>query len=190
MRITEILHPQRRRRTRRIALIVIGALCAPLAFLQWSYAEQSKTTLPFSVHPLDGEITARFGNGFDPFAKRKRFHRGLDIKAATGTPIVAPGPGRVVETSHNPKTYGYLLVIDHGQGVVTRYGHLAGFEVKKGDRVKAGTIVGRVGSTGRSTGPHLHFEVLKDGKFIDPESVTPALQQTGALHRSGKTAVL
>lgn len=183
MRITQILHPHRRRRAGRAALIVVGALCAPLTVLQWSYAEQSQTGgLPFTVHPLEGKVTARFGKAIDPFTKGKRFHRGLDIKAALGTPIVAPGPGRVIETSIKPKTYGYLLVIDHGQGVVTRYGHLEGFEVKTGDRVKAGTVVGRVGSTGKSTGPHLHFEVLKDGKYIDPESVTPTGKEANGLH--------
>ncbi|MEO1174174.1 MAG: M23 family metallopeptidase, partial [Myxococcota bacterium] len=126
----------------------------------------------FSVSPLDSVITSRFGRV--PGPKRvMRDHKGLDIRAPVGTGIVAPAGGIVVGTRKSEKAYGHLLTIDHGGGLVTRYAHLHAFEVKVGDTVKAGDLIARVGNTGYSTGPHLHFEVIRDGKHVDPETLIP-----------------
>lgn len=112
--------------------------------------------------PVSGRITSRFGPRWG------RHHYGLDVAAPTGTPVRAAAAGRVT-FSGSRGNYGLLIVIDHGGGVETRYAHLSRLQVKEGDRVRQGQVIGRVGSTGNSTGPHLHFEVLIDGTHQDPE---------------------
>jgi murein DD-endopeptidase MepM/ murein hydrolase activator NlpD len=103
----------------------------------------------------------------DPFTGKRDFHPGLDISANTGTPIFATASGKV-ELAAPSGDYGNLVVVDHGYGLVTRYGHLSKFLVWQGSEVKRGDVVGYVGSTGRATGPHLHYEVLANGKLINP----------------------
>ncbi len=125
-------------------------------------------TLPLR-RPLEGEVehTSGFGTRFDPFTRGPALHTGVDFRAETGTPARATGAGRVV-TAEYSGGYGNLVEIDHGNGIVTRYGHLMSFLVSPGDRVAAGQVIGLTGSTGRSTGPHLHYETRVAGEPVNP----------------------
>ncbi|HHB12063.1 MAG TPA: hypothetical protein ENK62_02545 [Chromatiales bacterium] len=114
-----------------------------------------------------GFISSPFGKRVDPFTGKSEFHKGLDFAAKVGSEVVAVAGGIVTWAGKRPG-YGYLVEIDHGGGFVTRYGHNQKLLVKTGDRVERGQVIGLVGSTGRSTGPHVHFEVLHDGKVVDP----------------------
>lgn len=121
-----------------------------------------------STSPIDGvKISSSFGRRTDPIHGGSRFHGGMDLAATTGTPVKSAGPGVVVRAAF-AGGYGNLVVIDHGDGLQTRYAHLDAFDVDVGDRVPAGARIGSVGETGRTTGPHLHFEVRRDGKAVDP----------------------
>lgn len=113
-------------------------------------------------------ISSDYGNRISPFSGLHQNHDGLDIPAQFGSPILAAGKGRVIFSAYAPG-YGNLVEIDHGQGVVTRYGHAAKLLVKAGEIVEQSQKIATVGSTGKSTGPHLHFEVSKDGVSIDPK---------------------
>jgi murein DD-endopeptidase MepM/ murein hydrolase activator NlpD len=126
------------------------------------------TDAPASVDlPLATGVSSRFGWRSDPFTGESKFHRGVDLRAAYGTEVPAAAAGTVVFAGERG-TYGTLVVMRHANGVETRYAHLSALEVKDGDVVEAGTAVGRVGSTGRSAAPHLHFEVLVNGERVDP----------------------
>lgn len=120
-----------------------------------------------SIIPVNGLFTSGFGKRIDPFTGRLSFHPGIDLAAPIGTPVYAPAAGRVRKITWL-KGYGLTLEIDHGYGVVTRYAHLARVSVKLGQRVKRGDIIAYVGNTGRSTGPHLHYEVIVYGKHVNP----------------------
>ena len=120
-----------------------------------------------SEAPVDGPIGSGFGFRTDPFSGRAALHAGLDFPAESGTPIHAAAGGVVTVRDTHPE-YGQLLEIDHGNGLATRYAHVAGYEVALGALVKRGQRVARVGSTGRSTGAHLHFEVLVNGVPQNP----------------------
>ena len=115
-----------------------------------------------------GYVSSRFGKRVDPFTKRVTFHSGVDIASPKGTAFTAMADG-VVTWSGKRAGYGNMVEIDHGDGRSTRYGHASALLVAKGDYVKKGQKIGLVGSTGRSTGPHLHFEVLMNGKQINPK---------------------
>lgn len=117
--------------------------------------------------PVAGEITSRFGERKNPMGAGDDFHPGLDIAAPEGTPIGASAPGRVVAAGPDAG-YGNLIVVDNGNGVTTRYGHCSQIYARIGEMVAAGQTIGAVGSTGRSTGPHLHFEVRVGDKPVDP----------------------
>ena len=120
-----------------------------------------------SMWPLAGWISSRFGNRRDPFTGGADFHPGLDISANHGSPIHAPADGTVATAGyHGP--YGNMVIIDHGFGLTTRYGHLSRFAVSAQQQIRRGDVIGYVGSTGRSTSPHLHYEVLVNGKLTDP----------------------
>lgn len=111
--------------------------------------------------------TSDFGNRFHPIYHTNKLHAGTDFGGKIGTPIMVAGPGRVI-FSGTQKGYGNIVIIDHGDGITTRYAHQSKLGVKKGDTVKAGQIIGAVGNTGGSTGPHLHFEVREKGKPMNP----------------------
>jgi murein DD-endopeptidase MepM/ murein hydrolase activator NlpD len=111
-----------------------------------------------SIWPVRGYLSASFGNRIDPFTGQPDFHPGLDVSTPLGTPIHAPADGVVISCA-DKGGYGHSIVVDHGNGIVTRYGHLASYAVKAGQRIRRGDILGAVGSTGRSTGPHLHYEI-------------------------------
>ncbi|MCH8056136.1 MAG: M23 family metallopeptidase [Deltaproteobacteria bacterium] len=103
----------------------------------------------------------------DPWTGKPEFHSGLDIPKPIGTPVYAPGDG-VVDTVKRSKVNGRTLGLNHGQGITTRYAHLSKIQVKKGDRVRKGQQIAIVGNTGKSTNPHLHYEVRINGVPIDP----------------------
>jgi len=114
-----------------------------------------------------GRLTSGYGYRTHPISGVKTFHNGIDIAAATGTGVYAYASGTVISVSQN-NTLGKYIAIDHGNGLVTRYLHLSKFNVEKGDKVSTGDRIGSVGNTGYSTGPHLHFEVLKNGSYQNP----------------------
>ncbi len=118
--------------------------------------------------PVDGvAMSSSFGNRVDPITRRRAFHSGIDFTAPRGTPIYASGGGRVIYAGFRSQ-YGNTVEIDHGGGVATRYAHASKVLVKVGQVVMPGEKIALIGSTGRSTGPHLHFEILRDGHFVDP----------------------
>ncbi len=112
-------------------------------------------------------MTSAFGTRTDPFLKRAALHSGIDFKASTGTPILATAYGTIVEAGRNGG-YGKMVEIDHGSGITTRYAHMSRVTVSVGEQVEKGTIIGKAGSTGRSTGPHLHYEVRRNGDAVNP----------------------
>ena len=120
-----------------------------------------------SIWPAHGWLTGTFGGRSDPFTGEPGFHQGLDISTERGQPVFATADG-VVESSSFTGDYGNLLVLKHEFGLITRYGHLSAFAVKAGATVKRGDVIGYVGSTGRSTGSHLHYEILAGGSLINP----------------------
>ena len=120
-----------------------------------------------SIWPVHGWLSAGFGLRADPFTGDSDYHPGLDISADTGTPVYATASG-TVEMASASGDYGNLVVLTHGFGFVTRYGHLSKFSVKIGQRVVRGDIIGYVGATGRATGPHLHYKVVASGKLLNP----------------------
>jgi murein DD-endopeptidase MepM/ murein hydrolase activator NlpD len=127
----------------------------------------------FPVKKGDGvEISSSYGMRVDPISKKKRKHKGVDIRAPKGTPIYATADGliRIVKANYvKGKGYGRYIIIDHEGGYSTLYAQLSEYNTKEGQEVKQGDIIGYVGSSGRSTGPHLHYEVMKDGENVDSE---------------------
>jgi murein DD-endopeptidase MepM/ murein hydrolase activator NlpD len=120
-----------------------------------------------SIWPAHGWLTGTFGGRSDPFTGEPGFHQGLDISTERGQPVYATADG-VVESASYTGDYGNLIVLKHAFGLATRYGHLSAFAVKTGTTVGRGDIIGYVGSTGRSTGSHLHYEILANGSLINP----------------------
>ena len=125
-----------------------------------------------AIQPVRNEnlraVASGFGYRSDPFTKVRKFHAGMDFSAKTGTPVFATGDGVVVRADANASGYGNHIVIRHGYGYETLYGHLSKYKAKRGERVKRGDIIGYVGSTGRSEAPHLHYEVHKGGAVVNP----------------------
>lgn len=119
------------------------------------------------LKPCSGEITSGFGYRVHPIFGVRKMHTGVDIANQTGTPVKAAGDGKVIETARE-RGYGNMVLIDHGKGRTTLYGHLSSIDCKSGDLVQAGDVIGKVGSTGFATGPHLHFEVRINGDPVDP----------------------
>lgn len=122
--------------------------------------------------PVNGSITSGYGWRVHPISGVTSFHDGLDIAAGTGTPIGAAAAG-TVDFAGWLGGYGRLVVIDHGDGIETRYGHLSGFNVAEGNWVSAGDTVGFVGQSGDATGPHVHFEIRKSGRTVNPGDYLP-----------------
>ena len=125
-----------------------------------------------AIQPVRNENLKRMVSGFgyrtDPFTKVRKMHEGMDFTAKKGTPIFATGDGVVARADNTVSGYGNHIVIRHGYGYETLYGHLSKYKCRAGQRVKRGEIIGFVGSTGRSEGPHLHYEVHKNGKVVNP----------------------
>ena len=120
-----------------------------------------------SIWPTHGWLSSSMGNRADPFTGEKDFHPGLDISADKGDPVYATADGKVVNASA-AGNYGNLVILDHGYGLETRYGHLSAFKVELGQTVKRGDLLGLVGSTGRATSSHLHYEVRANGRILNP----------------------
>jgi murein DD-endopeptidase MepM/ murein hydrolase activator NlpD len=125
-----------------------------------------------AIQPVRNENLKQIASGFgyrsDPFTKVRKFHAGMDFSAKTGTPIFATGDGVVERADATASGYGNHIVIRHGFGYETLYGHLSKYKCRAGQRVKRGDIIGYVGSTGRSEGPHCHYEVHKNGEVVNP----------------------
>lgn len=138
----------------------------------------SKLMVPTQEPVVGSSLGSAFGWRIDPLNGRSALHTGLDFPAAPGTPIVTAAGGVVVTQEYHP-AYGNMIEIDHGNELITRYAHASKVFVKKGDLVKRGQKVAEVGTTGRSTGPHLHFEVLVQGVFQDPQKFLNAGKNLG-----------
>ena len=124
-------------------------------------------------NPTVGRFTSGFGMRPDPFTGLRRFHNGLDYANVPGTPIRAAGSGRVVHIESQIGNYGKFVILRHADGFQTLYAHMSAFDVRVGDFVYQGDVIGRMGNTGRSTGPHLHFSVIRNGRFVDPLNYLP-----------------
>ena len=120
-----------------------------------------------SIWPVPGWLSSPYGNRRDPFTGGPDFHPGLDISADYGEPVHATADGTIAVAGVSGN-YGNLVEIDHGYGIVTRYGHLSRFQTTAGQQVHRGDVIGYVGSTGRSTSAHLHYEILLNGKLTNP----------------------
>lgn len=120
------------------------------------------------VEPGVGYYSSSFGWRIDPFTRKKAFHHGLDISALPGTEVIAPADGKVTKV-YKDRRGGKIVEISHGNGFKTIYGHLQDYSVRRGDKVNRGDVIATVGNTGRSTGPHLHYEVQVDGKRMNPK---------------------
>src|SRR5215469_12439833 len=120
-----------------------------------------------NLWPVEGQVTGSFGERIDPFNGEGAFHSGVDIGSSYGHPIVAPADG-IVTVTDILGGYGKTIMINHGNGISTRYGHLSGFAVTTGQRVQRGEVIGYIGESGRSTGPHLHYEVRINDTPVNP----------------------
>ncbi|HVB38994.1 MAG TPA: peptidoglycan DD-metalloendopeptidase family protein [Vicinamibacterales bacterium] len=141
--------------------------------------------LPDLSQVLDAAVNSPYGWRRDPFNGQVKFHGGVDLRAAYGAEVPVVGPG-VVKFAGDEGGYGLTVLVQHADGIETRYAHLSSLDVQTGQQVTAGQMIGRVGMTGRATGPHLHFEVLDNGRRVNPEQV--ALQLGGKFKSSGTNA--
>ncbi len=130
----------------------------------WERAEALGTLFKY---PVRGRISSKMGFRIDPFTRQRAFHAGIDISNRIGTPVYAAQTGKVIFTGYKGN-YGKTVILSHQQGYTTLYGHLDEILVKKGQTVRQGTKIGTLGNTGRSTGPHLHFEIRRYRRVIDP----------------------
>lgn len=130
-------------------------------------ADWIKANAAPNLWPVEGLVTGSFGERIDPFNGEGAFHRGVDISSSVGQPVVAPADG-VVTFADFLGGYGRAIIVDHGHGLTTRYGHLANFAVIAGQEIHRGDTIGYVGLSGRSTGPHLHYEVRINDEAVDP----------------------
>lgn len=148
-------------------------------------------TLVPSTHPVEGPVGSGFGFRIDPITGRAALHTGLDFPSDVGTPILAAAGGIVIVSEPHP-AYGQMIEIDHGNALVTRYAHASKLLVKAGTMVKRGQKIAEVGNSGRSTGPHLHFEVMLSGvqqnptRFLNGQVTTPAVVADGAKWRAAR----
>ena len=136
------------------------------------------------------EFTSGFGSRDDPFRHGAAFHPGIDLAAPYGTPVYATADGTVLRAGWNSGGYGNLVEIDHGRGIVTRYGHMSAILVADGQHITRGQQIGRVGSTGRSTGNHLHYEVRIDGKAVNPIPFMKSTDYVVAMQRRANTTAM
>jgi murein DD-endopeptidase MepM/ murein hydrolase activator NlpD len=154
-----------------VELLELRAARLEMDLQVYEAALKEKARVP-SIWPVEGESTDSFGYRGSPFGGGSEFHPGQDIAAPRGTPVFAPADGTVVEAGWK-NGYGQTVVLDHGNGLTTRYGHLSKMEVGVGQELKRGEELGLVGSTGRSTGPHLHYEVRLGDLPVSPLHYLP-----------------
>ena len=142
------------------------------AILKLAEAKQDFLASIPAIQPVQNEklrhVASGFGYRTDPFTKARKMHEGMDLTAKTGTPIFASGDGIVARADNSASGFGNHIVIRHGYGYESLYAHLSKYKCRAGQRVKRGDIIGYVGSTGRSEAPHLHYEVHKNGKVVNP----------------------
>jgi murein DD-endopeptidase MepM/ murein hydrolase activator NlpD len=158
-----------------LAALLTASMTAAAGLPVTRASESAPGATPVAVPPqrsgsgpeTPATITSPFGWRRDPFTGASRFHSGVDIKAAYGSDVTSAAAGRVV-SSGDQRGYGQTVVVEHGPGLRTRYAHLSHIAVREGDIVSSGDLLGRVGQSGRATGPHLHFEVLENGRPVDP----------------------
>ena len=174
MRIKHIMNPSGYRintSAKNAVLLGLGMSMSALllAFHPMSHARQDNQNLKM-VHPVpQAKLTSSYGVE----NKMHKFHNGVDLAAQIDTPIKAAAAGKVVTATENLKgfkNYGTIIVIDHGNGLQTLYSHLNTLNVTEGEWVQSGQLIGGVGETGRATGPHVHFEVIKNGERVDPKN--------------------
>jgi len=140
-------------------------------YLQW--LESKPTGMPIQNV---SSISSEYGPRIDPFNRRDSFHSGLDFQSSIGTPIMVTANGRVLKANWD-SNYGRLLIIDHGDGYLSRYAHTQDVYVREGDIVRRNQVVASVGTSGRSTGPHLHYEIVKNGEIINPKEMLIGLTE-------------
>lgn len=172
MRIANIMNTKGKRASRSgiKGYVALATSVFTLTAVQWAYADGLSGAPDFSARPMEGRLSSSFGVRNDPFSKQERMHHGADIAAPLGASIVAAASGEVTR-AETLDGFGKLIEIAHSGGYVTRYANLGELIVAKGDKVSAGDTIARNGVSGRSTGPHLHVEVIKDGERIDPATV-------------------
>ena len=141
--------------------------------------------IPSDKPVKSAEFTSAFGVRSDPFRRGAAMHAGIDLAGPSGTPIYATADGTVTTAGWNSGGYGNLVKIDHGRGIETRYGHLSSMAVQPGTRVTRGQIIGRMGSTGRSTGSHLHYEVRIDDRPVNPIPFMRSTDYLVAMKKAG-----
>ena len=157
-------------------------------FTSWKKLDSitdSAIAVPSDKPVKTAEFTSGYGIRSDPFRGRAARHQGIDLAAPQGTPIYATADGIVSEAAYNSGGYGNLVKLDHGRGIETRYGHLSTFLVRAGQRVVRGQQIGRMGSTGRSTGSHLHYEVRIDGRAVNPIPFMKSNEYLLAMQKNG-----
>lgn len=150
------------------------------AIYQELLARKSRLDCTPSVYPLNGYLARGYGVKPDPFTGESRLHSGVDIAAGIGTPVHATADGRVELAEYQPQ-FGNIITIDHGDGVKTCYGHLSRFAVKAKTKVHRGDVIGYVGNTGYSTGPHCHYEVHVSGRAVNPMNYICSSEALAAL---------
>ena len=136
--------------------------------LNHTYVRAWQKNIVPSMWPVNGRLLSRFGDREDPFSGEGAFHTGVDISASMGTPVHAAADGIVYSAEYEGGGYGRMVVIDHGNGMKTRYAHLSRIEVVGGQEIRRGEVVGLSGDSGRTTSPHLHFEVRMGGSAVNP----------------------
>ncbi len=147
---------------------------------RYEYASKKVKSLPLGTPVKTPVVSSHFGTRVDPFNGRVAMHSGIDFKAPTGTPVMASGAGKVIKAGRSGG-YGKVVTIRHPSGFTTRYAHLSSILVKEGQRVKLGQKIGKIGSTGRSTGPHLHYEVRSNGSARNPSKYLKVGRQVSDL---------
>jgi murein DD-endopeptidase MepM/ murein hydrolase activator NlpD len=159
----------RKKRIMKVTSFFTLGFLLTFSTIYWGFLQD-----PPSINPLAGdfEISSAFGMRHHPIQKKEKMHKGVDFKAPEGTPVVATADGVVVKTKFTEAGFGYgkHIVIQHDDHYQTLYAQLSEMDVKEGDVVKKGQVIGKVGSSGQSTAPHLHYEVLKDGTPQNPEN--------------------
>jgi murein DD-endopeptidase MepM/ murein hydrolase activator NlpD len=172
IRITQIMAPSGVDRKLRMKLVSLSLLSVFVCLTQVITAQKYALSTPyFTVTPLLGRLVTDFGIRNHPISGKSVHHRGVDIAAPDMTLIRSPANGSIIAMKKSAHGYGNVLVIDHGRGYTARYAQLDSFNVSLGEQVKAGDIIARVGSSGAGNKPHLHLEVSKNGKIIDPTSL-------------------
>jgi murein DD-endopeptidase MepM/ murein hydrolase activator NlpD len=151
----------------------VGANEGPPTGSEKTTARPAAAESPFDFeNPLPGgRVTWRWGPGLDPWSKEKVFHRGIDVAAEAGVPVLAPADGVVTVATENfeeSPASGTVIIIDHGEGWTTFYAHLGSLKATENQAVSKHDVIAAIGSTGKSTGPHLHFEVRHNGERLDP----------------------